>query len=98
MAVYNAARFLREAIASVLEQTYRDFELIAVDDASGDDSLAVLRSFGDSRIRVIEHHTNCGASVARNHAMAASRGEFLAINGCRRCVPFDQTGAAGCFS
>ena len=79
MAVYNAAPFLREAIASVLTQTYSDFELIVVDDSSSDDSLSIVQSFGDPRMRIIRHHTNAGAAVSRNDAILAARGEFIAI-------------------
>lgn len=79
MPMYNAAQFLREAIASVLAQTYRDFELIVVDDASADSSLAIVEAVHDSRVRVIRHETNKGASLSRNEALAAARGEFVAI-------------------
>jgi glycosyltransferase involved in cell wall biosynthesis len=79
MAVYNAAQFLREAVASVLAQTYSDFELIVVDDSSSDDSLAILRSFGDPRMRIIGHRANMGVSLSRNDALVAARGEFIAI-------------------
>jgi glycosyltransferase involved in cell wall biosynthesis len=79
MAVYNAAQYLREAVVSVCAQTYRDFELIAVDDSSSDDSLAILQTFADPRIRIIRHQTNMGAAVSRNDALAAARGEFVAI-------------------
>lgn len=79
MAVYNAGQFLREAISSVLMQTYRDFELIVVDDASSDDSLSVLQSIGDERMRVIKHQENVGAALSRNNALVAARGEMIAI-------------------
>ncbi len=79
MAVYNAAPFLREAIASVLAQTFRDFELIVVDDASTDDSLAILKSLDDPRIRILTHPTNQGASRSRNDAIVAARGTLIAI-------------------
>jgi glycosyltransferase involved in cell wall biosynthesis len=79
MAVFNAAPFLRESIGTILAQTYRDFELIAVDDASSDDSLAVLKSFDDPRIRLVSHEHNQGASISRNEAIAMARGEFIAI-------------------
>jgi glycosyltransferase involved in cell wall biosynthesis len=73
IAVYNAAQFLGQAITGVLSQTYRDFELIAVDDCSSDDSLGILQSFADPRIRVIKHDANLGAFIARNDALAAAR-------------------------
>lgn len=79
MAVCNVAQFVREAVASVLAQTYRDFELIVVDDSSSDDSLSILQSFDDARIRIIRHQTNEGAAVSRNDALTAARGEFVAI-------------------
>lgn len=79
MAVYNAAQFLHEAVASVLGQTYRDLELIVVDDASSDSSLAILEAVDDSRVRIIRHEINKGASLSRNDALAAAQGEFVAI-------------------
>jgi glycosyltransferase involved in cell wall biosynthesis len=79
MAVHNAAPFLREAVSSALDQTYSDFELIAVDDASSDESLAILGSFEDARIRVVRNDKNMGAAFTRNAALLAARGEFVAI-------------------
>lgn len=88
MAVYNAAQFLREAVASVLAQTYRDFELIVVDDSSSDDSLSILQSFEDPRVRILRHDTNMGAALSRNDALAAARGELVAImDADDECVP-----------
>lgn len=79
MAMYNAAQFLHQAVASVLAQTYRDFELIVVDDASTDDSLSVLEGFSDPRMRIIRHRTNMGAALSRNDALSVASGEFVAI-------------------
>jgi glycosyltransferase involved in cell wall biosynthesis len=79
MAVYNAGRFLREAIVTVLKQTYRDFELIVIDDSSSDDSLSIIQTLGDPRIRIIRHHANVGAALSRNDGLMAARGEFVAI-------------------
>jgi glycosyltransferase involved in cell wall biosynthesis len=79
MAVHNAAQFLHDAVASVLVQTYCDFELIVVDDSSSDDSLSILQGFDDPRIRIIRHKTNMGAALSRNDALVAARGELVAI-------------------
>lgn len=79
MAVYNAERFLHEAVASILVQTYHNFELIAVDDLSSDHSLSILESFGDPRMRIIRHDRNMGAALSRKHALFAARGEYVAI-------------------
>ena len=74
---YNRASFLREAIDSVLEQTFRSFELIVVDDGSTDGTGDLLRSYG-SRLRSI-YQENRGPSAARNAGIRAARGEWLAF-------------------
>src|SRR5712692_4293853 len=76
--VYNGERYLAEAISSVLDQTYKNFELIVVDDGSTDQSAAVVRSFTDDRIRYL-YQSNGGASKARNLGVAASRGTVIAF-------------------
>ena len=77
--VYNAGRYLRPAVESILVQTFRDFELIVVDDGSKDDSLAVLREYeaNDHRVRIITR-PNTGIVGALNDGLAAARGEFIA--------------------
>ncbi|MES2441799.1 MAG: glycosyltransferase [Pseudomonadota bacterium] len=78
MAAYNGAALLGETLASLRAQSFEDWELIAVDDCSRDATLAVLRGFGDRRIRVIESDTNGGPVVARNRAFAEARGHYIA--------------------
>ena len=73
---YNCARFIERTIDSALRQTYRDFELIVVDDGSTDDTQAVVARFGKS-VRYV-YQTNQGASAARNAAVARAGGEYLA--------------------
>lgn len=79
MPVYNAARFLRDAVNSVLTQTFADFELIAVDDGSTDQSRDILESLAatDRRIRIISR-ANTGIVGALNDGLAVARGEFIA--------------------
>lgn len=77
--VYNRAATLGRCVRSVLAQTRADWELIAVDDGSADDSVSVIAAFGDARIRVIRQEKNRGPSAARNAAMEAARGEYLAL-------------------
>ena len=79
MAAFNAGRFLTEGIVSVLTQTYHDFELIVVDDASTDETSLVLQKFDDPRLRIIRHERNLGAASSRNEALLAARGELIAI-------------------
>lgn len=75
--VYNKAPYLRECLQSILGQTLQDFEVIAVDDRSTDDSLAVLRSFTDPRIRVVEQARNGGPAAAARTAMDLAQGEYI---------------------
>lgn len=79
MAAHNAQRFIGQAIDSVLAQTLPDFELIVVDDASTDETAAVVRAYDDRRVCYFHLPANVGPAVARNHALAAAHGEFIAI-------------------
>ena len=74
MAVFNGERYLRGAILSVLLQTFRDFEVIVVDDGSSDRSRAIVESFDDPRIRVLCNHSNLGLSRSLNRGLAHARG------------------------
>jgi len=79
---YNRAHIVGEAIDSVLAQTYRDFEIIVVDDASTDNTQEVLARYlseHGERIRYIRRETNGGAGAARNDGIRASAGEFIAF-------------------
>jgi glycosyltransferase involved in cell wall biosynthesis len=75
----NRAGLLRRAIDSVLAQTWRDFELIVVDDASSDDTPALLGALAEPRLRVIRREANAGAAAARNAGIAVARGAYVAF-------------------
>jgi glycosyltransferase involved in cell wall biosynthesis len=75
--VYNKAPYLRECLESVFRQSHSDFEVIAVDDRSTDDSLAILRSISDPRLRIIELPENRGPAGAANAGLDAARGEYI---------------------
>lgn len=80
--VYNKERFVGECLRSVLAQTYENWELIVVDDASTDGSLAeVERTVGDdSRVRILRRETNSGhPGVVRNEGIRAARGKYVAF-------------------
>src|SRR5580700_3628902 len=79
MPVFNAQKYLALAVESVLDQTFREFELIAVDDGSSDGSSGILEEFArqDTRVRVISR-PNTGIVGALNDALAVARGELLA--------------------
>ena len=74
--VYNGARYLRAALESVFAQTYRDFEVIVVDDGSVDDSGVIAQSFPE--VHYI-HQANQGVAAARNHGLEAARGQYFAF-------------------
>ncbi len=76
---YNRASTLPMAIESVLGQTYRDIELILVDDGSTDGTEDLIRSMEDSRLRYIKLEKNSGACRARNIGIDAARGEYIAF-------------------
>ena len=76
---YEAAGYVAEAIASVTAQSYRDWEMIVADDASSDDTAAVVAGVGDRRVRVLRGERNRGPAGARNLALAAASGELVAF-------------------
>ena len=75
---YNKASFINFSIQSVLTQTYSDFELIIVDDGSTDNSVSIIKSIKDERIRLIEQ-ANSGAAAARNNGIKNARYNYLAF-------------------
>lgn len=81
MPVYNAERFLRQAIDSVLNQTYRNIELILVDDYSGDGSVQIMKEYAgrDNRVCLIFNDRNRGVAQTRNNGIQAAAGEYIAL-------------------
>ena len=79
--VYNAEKYLRGCLESILNQTFADFEVIVVDDCSTDNSLAIAESFLEKfggRLKIISLPKNTGnASVPRNEGLRFSRGEYV---------------------
>jgi glycosyltransferase involved in cell wall biosynthesis len=76
--VYNGESYLREAICSVLDQTFNDFELLIIDDGSTDSSLEIINSFTDSRIRLLRNKKRCKLSGALNRGMDSASGDYIA--------------------
>jgi len=77
MASFNHAPYVAAAVQSVLDQTFSDFELIVVDDGSSDDTLKILKTFDDHRIRLEAFTTNRSACIAANHAIKMARGFYV---------------------
>ncbi len=79
MAVYNGEKYIKEAIESVLTQSYADFELLIINDGSTDKTLDVIANFTDPRIRVLHNDGNKGLTYTRNHGAKEARGKYFAI-------------------
>lgn len=77
MGMYNAASHLRDCMESMISQTFSDFELIIVDDGSTDQSVKIVESFKDPRVRLLKQE-NRGLPSALNKAIALARGEYVA--------------------
>lgn len=78
MPSYNAERYLMTSITSVLNQTFEDFELVVVDDASTDDTATLLACIRDPRLRVLRNVSNLGIVGSLNRALAEARGRYIA--------------------
>jgi len=79
MPAYNAGKYIRRAIQSVLVQTYENWELIIVDDCSTDNTYEIVANYKDPRIRILRHEQNMGVGPSRNDALSASRGQWVTV-------------------
>lgn len=81
MPCFNAASYIRESVESIRSQTFKEWELIIVDDCSKDSSIDIISSLvkEDERIKLICHKKNAGVSAARNTGIAEARGEYIAF-------------------
>lgn len=79
MPSYNTAPFIRQAIQSVLEQTYENWELLIVDDCSTDNTCNIISDIQDERIHLFKNERNSGAAVSRNWALREARGRWIAF-------------------
>jgi len=75
--VYNSSKYLEECINSVINQTYKNLEIIIINDDSTDNSLDIINSFNDKRIKLIDLPKNGGVSNARNKGIEASTGDYI---------------------
>lgn len=76
--VYNTEKFINEAVQSILDQTFTDFELLILNDASTDNTLSVLNQFTDPRIRIISNEQNLKVVKTLNKGLDLAKGEFIA--------------------
>ncbi|AHM59910.1 family 2 glycosyl transferase [Flammeovirgaceae bacterium 311] len=76
---YNTERFIKEAIESVLNQTYENFELIILDDKSTDNTKHVIEGYKDDRIKIFNNEINIGFLRSRNRLMRLAKGDYIAF-------------------
>lgn len=89
MPVYNNSLFIRDAIESILNQTVNDFELIIIDDFSKDDTVAIISTYKDKRIKLIKHAYNQGTALSINEGINISSGKYIArMDGDDRSYPY----------
>ncbi len=82
MPVYNGEKYLRDAIDSVLSQTYGNFEFIIIDDASKDESVSIVRKYDDDRIKLFINDVNMGVAATLNKGIDSAKGKYIARMDC----------------
>jgi glycosyltransferase involved in cell wall biosynthesis len=78
MTVYNGGEYLKPSIESVLQQTFKDFEFLIVEDCSSDQSVEDILSFADERIRLVKNETNLGQTCSLNKGLSLAKGRYIA--------------------
>src|SRR6266498_4162605 len=78
MSVYNGERYLSEAIDSIINQTFADFEFVIINDGSTDSSREIINAYRDPRIRLVDNSQNIGLPKSLNLGLALARGEYVA--------------------
>jgi glycosyltransferase involved in cell wall biosynthesis len=76
---YNSQEFIADSIRSVLAQSYRNFEIIIVDDCSFDKTVSLVHEFEDGRIRIKQNESNCGPADTRNNGLELASGRYIAF-------------------
>jgi GT2 family glycosyltransferase len=88
LAVHNGEPYVGEAVQSVLAQTFTDFELLVVDDASTDETVGIVEGFGDDRVRLLRNDRNLGQVPSLNRGLLEARGEYVArLDADDACLP-----------
>src|SRR5580698_9685158 len=82
MPVYNGEKYIKEALESILQQTFIDFEFLIINDGSTDNSVSIIKSFNDNRIRLIHNEKNSGLVYSLNKGIGLSNGEYIARMDC----------------
>ena len=78
MSVYNGEKYIRDAVDSILNQTFQDFEFLIIDDASTDNTNKILYAYNDKRIQRIKNKKNIGLTKSLNIGLMAANGNYIA--------------------
>lgn len=79
MPLYNAEQFVKKAIESILQQSFKDFELILIDDCATDNTLDVVSSIKSSKIKIVNNEKNSGIAYSRNKGLELADGQYIAL-------------------
>lgn len=90
MPLYNAEKYVKETIECILNQTFKDFELLIIDDCPTDGTLDVVNQIQDDRIRILHNGKNRGIAYSRNHGLAEAKGEYIALMDDDDLTPLDR--------
>ena len=82
MPIFNGERFVREAVESILDQTFTDFEFLIIDDGSTDGSVEIIAAYDDPRIRLVANSKNLGVTASLNRGIDLAAGEYIARMDC----------------
>ncbi len=77
MPVYNGEAYLEKALNSVLSQTYKNFEFLIIDDFSEDNTVEIISSYNDERIKLHKNKSNLGSLLSRNILMEKAKGKYI---------------------
>src|SRR5690242_18796895 len=78
MTVYNGSKYLRPSLEAILNQTFKDFEFLIINDCSTDDSLEIIRSYNDPRIVIYNNEKNLGQTRSLNVGLEKAKAKYIA--------------------
>ena len=78
MPVYNGEKYLRQAVDSILNQTFKDFEFLIINDGSTDKTLAILQEYKNKRVKIINNKKNIGLTKSLNKGLKLAKGKYIA--------------------
>ena len=79
MPAYNSEKYIRNSIKSVINQTYKNWELIIIDDYSTDNTVSIIEEFQNKNIHLIKNKKNSGAAISRNKGIKLAKGNYIAF-------------------